>query len=91
MVLAEAMACGCPVLATTNTGAFDLIDEGDEGFLVPIRDPDSLCDKMTLLANDRARQAQMSEKSLARVQRLAGWQSYGDQLAEALTKLWKES
>ncbi|MFN3961716.1 MAG: glycosyltransferase family 4 protein [Fimbriimonadaceae bacterium] len=91
MVLAEAMACGCPVLATTNTGAFDLIDEGVEGFLVPIRDPDSLCDKMTLLANDRARQSQMSEKALARVQRLAGWQSYGDQLAEALTKLWKES
>ncbi len=91
MVLAEAMACGCPVLATTNTGAFDLIDEGVEGFLVPIRDPDSLCDKMTLLANDRTRQSQMSEKALARVQRLAGWQTYGDQLAEALTKLWKES
>ncbi|HAY13065.1 MAG TPA: hypothetical protein DCY02_01185 [Armatimonadetes bacterium] len=91
MVLAEAMACGCPVLATTNTGAFDLIDEGQEGFLVPIRDPDSLCDKMTLLASNRSLHAEMSEKALARVQRLAGWQTYGDQLAEALTKLWKES
>lgn len=91
MVLAEAMACGCPILATTNTGAFDLIDEGQEGFLVPIRDPGSLCDKMTMLATDRSLQAEMSERALARVQRLAGWQTYGDQLAEALTKLWKES
>ena len=41
LVQGQAMACGCPVIATTNTGAEDLFTDGVEGFIVPIRDPDA--------------------------------------------------
>jgi glycosyltransferase involved in cell wall biosynthesis len=38
-VVAEAMACGLPVITTKNTGASDLLQPGVNGEIVPIRDP----------------------------------------------------
>lgn len=78
LVQGEAMACGCPVIATTNTGAEDLFTDGKEGFIVPIRDPQSLTDKMQQLADDPALQRQMSAAALQCVQSLGGWKNYGD-------------
>jgi len=43
-VVAEAMACGLPVITTTNTGASDLIQPGENGEIVPIRDPAALAE-----------------------------------------------
>ena len=34
LVILEAFACGVPVIASTNTGAFDVMRHGQEGFLV---------------------------------------------------------
>ena len=44
LVQAQAMACGCPVVCSTNTGGEDLFTDGVEGFIVPIRDPIALAD-----------------------------------------------
>ena len=41
-VVAEALVCGLPVIATLNTGASDLIQPGVNGDVVPIRDPQAL-------------------------------------------------
>jgi starch synthase len=46
MVMSQAMACGCPVIASRNTGAEDLFDDGLEGYIVPIRDVDTLADRL---------------------------------------------
>jgi len=78
LVQGQALACGCPIIATTNTGAEDLFTEGVEGFIVPIRDPAALTDRMQRLAEDPALQRRMSEAALARVHQLGGWQQYGD-------------
>jgi starch synthase len=43
-VVAEALACGLPVITTPNTGASDLIQPGVNGEVVPIRDPRALAD-----------------------------------------------
>lgn len=40
--VAEALACGVPVITTPNTGASDLIRPGINGEVVPIRDPQAL-------------------------------------------------
>jgi alpha-maltose-1-phosphate synthase len=79
LVLGQAMACGCPVIATTNTGGADLITDGVEGFIIPIRDPEALTDRMQQLVDDPARQARMSEAALRRVRSIGGWGDYGDQ------------
>jgi glycosyltransferase involved in cell wall biosynthesis len=34
----EALACGIPAVVSTNTGAMDFIVEGENGYVVPIRD-----------------------------------------------------
>ncbi len=41
-VVAEALACGLPVITTVNTGASDLVEPGQNGEVVPIRDPNAL-------------------------------------------------
>ncbi len=87
MVMNQAMACGCPVIATTNTGAEDLFTEGVEGFVVPIRDPAAITDRMQQLAEDPALQQRMSEASLTRVHQLGGWQQYGDAWERLLQSL----
>lgn len=47
MVVVEAMASGLPVIISENVGAKDLIKNGVEGFIVPIRDKEALKEKIT--------------------------------------------
>jgi glycosyltransferase involved in cell wall biosynthesis len=42
--VAEALACGLPVITTPNTGASDLIRSGANGEVVPIRDAQAIAD-----------------------------------------------
>jgi alpha-maltose-1-phosphate synthase len=91
LVQGQALACGCPVIATTNSGASDLFTDGVEGFIVPIRDPDALLDRMQRLADDPALQQRMSEAALLRVRSLGGWQKFGDQWENLLRKLTNAS
>jgi alpha-maltose-1-phosphate synthase len=90
MVMAQAMACGCPVIASTNTGGEDLFTHGDEGFIVPIRDVKALTERLQQLADNPDQRAKMAERALARVQTLGGWQGYGEKAmaiyAEVLQK-----
>jgi glycosyltransferase involved in cell wall biosynthesis len=44
LVVAEALACGLPVITTRNTGASDLILPGEDGEIVPIRDPEAIAE-----------------------------------------------
>ena len=45
-VILEAMACGVPVITTANTCAPDILTEGGEGFIVPIRDSGAIEEKL---------------------------------------------
>ena len=89
LVQGQAMACGCPVIATTNTGAADLFTDGVEGFIVPIRDPKALADRMQQMADDPTLQAQMSEAALRRVRTMGGWADYGNQWETLLKDMVK--
>jgi len=77
-VQAQAMACGLPVIATPNTGAEDLFDDGREGFIVPIRDPRAIRDRLEwMLAHPDAGRA-MGEAARRRIGARSGWGAYGD-------------
>jgi len=78
LVQGQAMACGCPVIATVATGAEDLFSDGVEGFIVPDCDVAALADRMQQLADDPELQGRMSAAALARVKTLGGWDDYGD-------------
>jgi glycosyltransferase involved in cell wall biosynthesis len=85
LVQGQALACGCPVLCSTNTGGEDLFSDGVEGFIVPIRDVQALQQRLEQLADDPVLQARMSEAALQRVRKIGGWDEYGDRW-EALLK-----
>jgi starch synthase len=84
MVQGEAMACGCPVIATTNSGAENLFTDGVEGFIVPPRDAIALADRLQQLADDSQLQQRMSASALERVHCLGGWNDYGDRWIKLL-------
>ena len=58
-----------------------------EGFLVPIRDPAAITDRLQQLADSPALQQQMSSAALACVQSLGGWTDYGDRWETLLHSL----
>jgi glycosyltransferase involved in cell wall biosynthesis len=87
LVQGQALACGCPVIATTNTGACDLLTEGVDGFIVPIRDPAALTERMERLASDRNLQREMSANAQAKVLSFGGWEQYGDRWEQLLREL----
>lgn len=87
VVLAQAMACGCPVIGAENTGAPDIVDDGVEGYIVPIRDVDALTARLQHMADHPDERAAMGEKALARVQGLGGWRSYGEKAMAIFNEL----
>jgi glycosyltransferase involved in cell wall biosynthesis len=87
LVQGQALACGCPVLASTNTGGEDLFSDGVEGYIVPVRDVAALTERMQQLADDPALQQRMSEAALRRVRTIGGWDEYGDRWENLLSQL----
>jgi glycosyltransferase involved in cell wall biosynthesis len=55
----EAMSYGLPVIVTPNCG--DVVTEGLDGHLIPIRDPAALADRIQHLADNRTLLRQMSD------------------------------
>jgi starch synthase len=86
LVQGQALACGCPLISSYNTGGEDLFSDGVEGFLVPIRSPEAITEKLQLLADDPALQQRMSEAALRRVRQIGGWKEYGDAWVRLLAK-----
>jgi starch synthase len=87
LVLAQAMACGVPVIATTNTGAEDLITDGVDGFIVPIRDSDIIRQKLQWMLDNPTKRQAMGEAALQRVNSLGGWDKYGETAIAAYRQL----
>jgi glycosyltransferase involved in cell wall biosynthesis len=52
MVVTEALACGCPVVTTRNTGASDIVKEGINGYVVPIMDSEAITEGIYKIYND---------------------------------------
>jgi len=64
MVLAQAMACRVPVIATTNSGGLDLITDGIEGCIIPIRDPGAIRDRVLQLYHGPDLRENMAQAAL---------------------------
>jgi len=87
LVQAQAMACGCPVVATAHTGAEDLLTDGVEGRILPIRRGDLLTAALQELADHPSKRDQFSRASLERVRGAGGWRDYGNLAIRAYRQL----
>lgn len=61
-VLLEAAACARPLVATDAPGCREIVRDGENGLLVPLRDAASLADAIERLVGDRALRLRMGEK-----------------------------
>ena len=87
LVQAQALACGLPVVATPPTGCEDLFESGEQGLIVPSRDPAAVGDALTRLADEPELCSRMAASAIERVKSLGGWDRYGDTVVRHLQEL----
>ena len=69
-VLLEALACGTPVIATDcETGTSEIIENGENGILVPVADEEALKEAMEKLFNDKGLYNKLKANSSRSVER----------------------
>ncbi|SEG18565.1 glycosyltransferase family 4 protein [Flavobacterium urumqiense] len=88
LVLGEALSYGLPIITTTNSGADDLINDGEEGFIVPIRDANTIYDKLTLLSTDLHLLNKMKLAARKKSSKLNGWDECGQTLCSILNHIY---
>lgn len=90
LVASQALACGCPVIATRNTGAHELIDDGQNGYVVDAGNTAQLKHALERIADERGN-ANMRHNAINSVSAPGGWDSYGDRVLTAYMNLCRES
>jgi len=81
LVQQEALACGLPLIVTPNAGGEDLIEDGQTGFLVPIRSPEAIAEKIAWFAENRDALPQMRRNAVAKAAEYT-WDRYGNRIAD---------
>jgi glycosyltransferase involved in cell wall biosynthesis len=85
-VYLEAMACGCPVVASTAGGAREAVVEGETGLLVPPRDVAATAAALDLILADRSLRSRMSRAGRERVQEHFTVDQYGRRVVAVYDK-----
>ncbi len=82
-VILEAMACGCPVIATRESGV-DFLPDG--GIAVPVRNADALAKAIAEVVGDRARRNQLAQGALQQAG-LFTTEAWQKRLVDAVTEV----
>jgi glycosyltransferase involved in cell wall biosynthesis len=67
LVLAEAMACGVPIIGTRSGSLPEVVEEGKTGLLVPPNDPKALANAIETLSKDPRLRTAMADNCVERV------------------------
>lgn len=84
--LIEAAACGLPIVTTNVPGCREVVEDGIQGLLVPVRDADALADALARLVSDPALRARMGASARARAEAEFG----KDAIIDQTLKLYRE-
>jgi alpha-maltose-1-phosphate synthase len=88
LVILEALSRGLAVITTRNTGAPEVMRDGREGFLVPIRSSEAIAEKLELLAGDRELLAAMQAAARKRAQECS-WERYRELLSWTVQEVFR--
>jgi glycosyltransferase involved in cell wall biosynthesis len=85
-VVTEAMACGMPVIVSENTGAKELVEEGENGFIVPIKDIEALKEKMSYFKQNPAEVERMGKNARDTAMKYT-WGNYGEEVEKEYRRI----
>ncbi|MBW4686012.1 MAG: glycosyltransferase family 4 protein [Komarekiella atlantica HA4396-MV6] len=88
LVILEAMACGIPVITTPNTGGLDVLTDGVEGFIVPIRDVETLKEKLEWCYSHPQELAEMGRAARRKAEQY-NWSLYRQTLTSKVKDILK--
>ncbi len=91
LVLGEALSVGLPIIATVNTGAEEMITNEKEGFIVPIRNSQIICEKLQLLADNATFHKSLCIAATEKSSKLKGWDEAGLRLVSTLKSVLTEN
>lgn len=83
LVIQEALSQGLPVIVTPNTGISDLMIDGENGFTVPIRDPESIADRLNWFCENRQHIEAMRTQARNSVRHLS-WDRYASGIVKSI-------
>ena len=83
-VVTDALACGLPVVTTTNAGAADRLVHGESGLIVPPADVDALAAALDWCMSHPSRLAAMRGAALEQARRWT-WREFRQAFLEALS------
>lgn len=83
-VMMEAMACGLPVIATSNSGAEDVIRDGRDGFIIPIKDVGALKDRILYMYENYNVCLEMGQSAKERINDDFTLDAYGKRMVDTL-------
>lgn len=86
LVLLEAMSCGIPVITTPNTAGPDILTDGVEGFIIPIRDVEALKEKLEWCYSHPQELAEMGRAARRKAEKL-NWGLYRQKLANQIQEI----
>lgn len=86
MVLAEANACGTPVVGSRIGGIPDFVHDGDNGLLARPGDAHDLADQLQIILGDPAQARAMGRRGRQRVERDHDWDDLGRRTEEVLAE-----
>ena len=87
LVMQEAMSQGLPIIITPNTGGEDLVIEGKTGFMVPVRSPEKLAEKISWFLDNRLQIAEMGKMAQQHAASYT-WKGYGKNVIDAINTLY---
>ena len=90
MVIPQALACCLPVICTENSGGSELIENGINGYVLPIRQLDKLKEKMLFLYEDNEHYFFLKSKLYLK-RRSLSWDRYADSIINKYSKLLKNN
>lgn len=83
LVQQEALACGLPLIVTRNAGGDDLVEEARTGFLVPIRSPHAIAEKIDWFASNRDALEAMREECRRKAAEFT-WEDYARRILDGI-------
>jgi glycosyltransferase involved in cell wall biosynthesis len=81
-----AMACGLPCIVSEHTFGREVITDGVDGFVVPIRDADAIADRLRTLQRDPDLRRRMGAAARQRAEEFT-WERFGRQITDLVSDL----